>query len=276
MADLTTTSVIDTFMDADTASAAREAIAADPLSPLAEAEIAITNASTALTISRAHVITATTADQTNALPAASACAGMRVEIRISSTSTKFVTIDGNGSETIDGALTLVMRKNESATLFCDGTSWIKIASKFSPITISARDSGGDQSISSFAITTLNLSVAITDEHSNVDLTANTLTIPRSGYWNIYFKPSLYDFSTTSSEVDAAVNINSVDSVERDRRYVGYVGGGTATQCYPTLSATTFLNAGDVIKPTIFTGPASAKTLSGYSVYSVITLREIYS
>lgn len=101
----------------------------DMLSVLTAAEIAITNANTTLTIGRMHAITATSGATTNALPAASGNTDKFIGIRIVQTSTKLVTIDGNSSETIDGALTRIMHHGETAILHCDGTTWTKVAGK---------------------------------------------------------------------------------------------------------------------------------------------------
>jgi hypothetical protein len=57
------------------------------------------------------------------LPAAALNAGLLVTIK-ALTGTNDITVDGNASETIDGATTFVMTAdNEVLTLLCDGTSW---------------------------------------------------------------------------------------------------------------------------------------------------------
>lgn len=245
----------------------------DMLSTLTAAEISITTTVTA-TISRMHVCSGTTADYTVTLPAVSGNTGKFIGFRMAPGLTKFVTIDGASSETIDGATTRVMRANEAAILFCDGVTWTKVAGKSMPIVISARDNATDQTIGTTTIVTLDLAVVLTDMYSNVDTSANTITIPRVGTWQIYFKASLYDFSASTAEVDAAVNLNGTDNYQRDRRYVGFVGSGTGTQSYPTLNITVDLAVADVLKPTMYVGNVTAKTLASLAVYSVITLREI--
>jgi len=63
-----------------------------------------------------------TASMTVNLYAASGNAGRRITIK--STTTSSVTIDGNGAETIDGALTQVIDQQYMAlTLQCDGSNW---------------------------------------------------------------------------------------------------------------------------------------------------------
>ena len=57
-------------------------------------------------------------------PAATAGEGFKLVVKKSDTSSNAVTIDGDGSETIDGATTKVLRlPYQSAALVCDGTKW---------------------------------------------------------------------------------------------------------------------------------------------------------
>lgn len=58
------------------------------------------------------------------LPAASGLAGKRFVFKKVNTDFNKITIDPNGSETIDGATTYILNTpNESVVLVCDGTSW---------------------------------------------------------------------------------------------------------------------------------------------------------
>lgn len=100
---------------------------ADMLSVLTSAEIAVTGAVTA-TISRMHLCTGTSANYTVTLPAASGNAGKFIGFRMGTTSTltKLVTLDGNASETINGATTRPMWSNESVVIMCDGSNWFRI------------------------------------------------------------------------------------------------------------------------------------------------------
>lgn len=60
--------------------------------------------------------------------AASGNAGRRLTIKKTDASANAVTIDGNASETIDGALTLILSlRYEDAVLECDGSNWQVIA-----------------------------------------------------------------------------------------------------------------------------------------------------
>jgi hypothetical protein len=94
------------------------------------APIAITGAAT-LTIGRWHICTGTTADYTATLPAASGNANkfLGIIMGLPAALTKFITVDGNGAELIDGQAARIMWANEVAVLRCDGTGWTKLAGK---------------------------------------------------------------------------------------------------------------------------------------------------
>lgn len=105
----------------------------DLVSPLVDAEISISGATTA-TISRMHVCSGT-GPYTVTLPAASGNAGKFVGLRMAISLTGLVTIDGNSGETIDGVTTRIMWAGESCVLLCDGSDWFKVAGKTVPMTI---------------------------------------------------------------------------------------------------------------------------------------------
>lgn len=105
--------------------------ASDRLSILTAAEISITTTATA-TIGRMHVCSGTTSNYAVTLPAVSGNTGKFIGFRMAPGLTKFVTIDGDGTEEIDGALSRVMWANETCELFCDGSAWTKVAGKSIP------------------------------------------------------------------------------------------------------------------------------------------------
>lgn len=107
----------------------------DLLSALTAAEVSVTGTTT-LTSSafgRMHVCSGTSADYTVTLPPVSGNSGKIIGFRMASGLTKLVTLDGDGTEAIDGETTRVLWKNESAVLLCDGTAWTKIAGKSIPM-----------------------------------------------------------------------------------------------------------------------------------------------
>jgi len=70
------------------------------------------------------LVDASSAAVTMTLPSAASTNGQQFIIKKTDSSSNTVTIDGNGSETIDGDTTLVINfQYDSATLVSDGTSW---------------------------------------------------------------------------------------------------------------------------------------------------------
>jgi hypothetical protein len=105
---------------------------ADLLSTLNNSEISVTGAVTA-TLSTMHVASGTSADYTITLPTAIGNTGKLMGFRMASGLTKIVTLDANGTELIDGALTRPMWANEACLLLSDGSNWFKIAGKSIPM-----------------------------------------------------------------------------------------------------------------------------------------------
>jgi hypothetical protein len=71
-----------------------------------------------------YPVSASGAARTVTLPAASGMAGKVVEVKKTDSTTNVVVVDGNGSETIDGALIFVLYvPYQSIRLVCDGSNW---------------------------------------------------------------------------------------------------------------------------------------------------------
>lgn len=152
--------------------------AGDLLSTLTAAEISVTGATTA-TVSRMHVCSGTSADYTVTLPAASGNAGKLIGFRMSPALTRFVTLDGNASETIDGATTRVMWAQETAILLCDGSNWFKVAGRSIPLLCSiANTGGGTQSIGNNSVTQVTLPNTLADNSGRMADTASNRIVPK--------------------------------------------------------------------------------------------------
>ena len=99
----------------------------DGLAPLRLPEISITGTTTLTTanLGRQHVCSGTSANYTVNLPAAAQWAGQYLTLRMAQQAlTKFVTLDPNGSETLDGATTEVFWAGEAITLYSDGSNLV--------------------------------------------------------------------------------------------------------------------------------------------------------
>ncbi len=95
---------------------------------LIPAEIAITGAVTLTSAAwgKSYVCSGTSTDYTIVLPTAVGHAGERISIRMADALTKLVTLDGNGSETLNLALTRIQWAGESCVLLSDGANLVTV------------------------------------------------------------------------------------------------------------------------------------------------------
>ncbi len=122
----------------------------------------------------------TSANYTVNLPAASGNTGKFIGIRIASTATKLFTIDANGSETIDGALTRIMWAGESALLYCDGANWSKVAGKTIPMRAAMRITAS-QNILDTTLTKVSFDATDVDNTGTMaDTSGHVITARRPG------------------------------------------------------------------------------------------------
>ena len=155
---------------------------------------------TSTAFGKIHVCTGTTADYTIILPAASGNTGKIITFQMSNALTKLVTLDGNASETIDGSLTRIMWANEAATLYCNGTSWTKIAGKSVPMNVLLYKTGGNQSVGSGVATKLTLETlgANTAPAAMYDTSLSRIKIVRPGLYNITHSGRITNISTSTN------------------------------------------------------------------------------
>ena len=99
---------------------------------LGQSELVINSAAT-LTAGRAHVCMTAAANYTVTLPTAASASGRLLSIRIDAANTRLVTVKGNGTENIDGQNTRIMWSGETATLYSNGTYWMKVSGKSIPM-----------------------------------------------------------------------------------------------------------------------------------------------
>jgi hypothetical protein len=97
-----------------------EEVARFPMPLFAPVE-AKTSAYTTTAADRGRLIDCTLTFTVTLLPVATAGAGFLQPIKNSGTG--FITVDADGSETIDGALTLILAPGDSALLHCTGSAW---------------------------------------------------------------------------------------------------------------------------------------------------------
>lgn len=133
---------------------------------------------------RMHHCTGTSADYPVTLPPVSGNSGKYIGFIMAAGLTRFVTLDGNASETIDGALTRVMWAQETALLYCDGSTWIKNGGKQRALYCHMAPSANATLVSGNELkSTLNATIA--DNSTRMaDTSAGRMTVRRPGIYNL--------------------------------------------------------------------------------------------
>jgi hypothetical protein len=175
----------------------------DIVSTLVETEVVITAAAT-LQLNKMHVCAGTTADYTVTLPAASGNAGKIIGVRMSVLLTKYVTIDGNGTELIDGSQTRIMWAGESAILLCDGVGWSKISGKSIPMAGQLYNSA----LSLFAANTATKIATNSSDWGNLaDTTNQRLVVGRTGRYILLQECVMNSTNATATYVEMRIYLN---------------------------------------------------------------------
>ena len=160
----------------------------DLLSDLVSAEVSVSSATTltSTAFGKMHLVSGSS-DYTITLPAASGNSGKIIGLRI--TGSALFTIDGNGSEEIDGELTRVMWENESAILLCNGTGWTKIAGKSIPFRSIARKDD-TQSFANASEVKMTFNIIEGNYSPLYDTSNHRFILPREGVYQININTAL--------------------------------------------------------------------------------------
>jgi hypothetical protein len=185
----------------------------DLLSTLTSSDVSVTGTATltSTAFGKMHVCSGTASNYTVTLPAVSGNTGKIIGFRMSTGLTKLVTIEGDGSETIDGALNRVMWKNEVAILQCDGISWIKIAGKTIPFTYFAHPSGDNTSVT-VTDKIVPVNTLVTDNSGLMhDSVNNRAKILRSNLYDVAYTIVWATGGSTLGHRQARAHVNGVAS-----------------------------------------------------------------
>ena len=237
----------------------------DILSSLVSSEVSITAATTltSTAFGKMHVCSGTTADYTVGLPAVSGNAGKIIGFRMASSLTKLITLDGNGTETIDGELIRTMWARETAILMCDGTEWIKIAGKSIPFNIRLQLQDNNdaldraQQISSDAMTKVLHNEFLASVPSLYNTSNSTVIISREGTYNIIANTQ-WDASSpwSASRVLNRVFVNNAEAL------FGEMAMTSGTYLGAALPGVLILQPGDVLYHAVYQTSGSNQYLYG--------------
>lgn len=217
-------------------------------------EISVTTTTTA-TIGRMHHCTGTTSDYTVTLPPASGNTGKLIGFRMGSASglTKLVTIDGDGTETIDGQTTRIMWATETAILMCDGSNWHKISGKSVPMQVMLQRSTvtGDQSISASTWTPCATTELIFGTTLMEDAANDRITIVRPGKY--LCAASFYMAGTTITTAYGTIGKNQASNSQ----VLANIAGDSTT-AYGSVSTTYSCAVGDYIVASTYIAATSPR------------------
>lgn len=122
-------------------------------------------------------------DGTVVLPPVSASKGKGLVVCIDGGMNALATLDGNASETINGAASRVMWKHEVAELWCNGSEWKKVGGLTMPMSAGIYLSANQTFAASatWDLTTINLDTSMftPSVYSMVDTANKRLVIPRT-------------------------------------------------------------------------------------------------
>lgn len=164
------------------------------------------------------------------LPAAASNSGKMYYIKKTDSSANTVTVDGNSSETIDGASTFVLRlQNECIQITSDGTNWIIVGSHGQKVYLLYTNNGGTALTA--GTTNTDFSTVVVDTHSA--WSGTVFTAPVAGFYNFFGNVSI----TTTINTDWRLFIGGVEKLAAI--------GSTATQSQRTVGPFSwYMAAGD--------------------------------
>lgn len=216
-----------------------------------------------------HVCSGTTADYTVTLPAVSGNAGKYLGIRMATGLTKLVTLDGNASEAIDGALTRVMWEQEAAILLCDGSNWFKIAGKARPMYCRMYRSTNQTGITTSTVVKILVNGTTQDNTGAMaDITNSRINIKRSALYTA-IGTIMYNAPPAAKDYEALTD-NSTSVGISQGAIPMYTSAGYPT---PSASGSIFLDAGDNVKLSAYHNAGTDQSSYGGSLYTWFSVAE---
>ena len=188
------------------------------------------------------------------IAAATAGSGFKIGIKKTDSSANVVTIDANGTETIDGQLTYALSNQyEDVFLVCDGSTWhiqdtlLASATINSSIRVGTANGNGstNTAIRRFSSTISSVGTDIT--YADSATLGASFTINKNGCYAISYadqsNTTQYGFGISKNSTQLSTSIASITAA--DRLIIAY----TANNGAPSVACVTvILSSGDVIRP----------------------------
>jgi hypothetical protein len=204
------------------------------------------------------------ADYTLVLPTAASVAGKYLAFRMSTALTKFVTLDGSSTQTIDGELTRIMWAGESCVLVSDGSNWFKVFGKSIPMYARVRATS-TQDIATATSTEVELGTSVYDNTGAMVSTAgNSIFTKRPGLYDITGYIRFPAFSNAATNVQGVLLVDATGIGNIDLQSLANTNAITLnpnTLAYPLIAGqevtmNVYQNSGD----TATTGSALANLI----------------
>lgn len=200
----------------------------------------------------------TVADYTVNLPTAVGNTGSILYFSALTTLTKLVTLDGNSSETINGATTKVLWAGEAIGLISDGSNWSVVFIQNRPMYAAIRNTANQSGVSSATFTKVTLGTLVEDNFGTIADTANSkMTIRRAGRYRVTVTTAWSNISAANANrMIAGIYLNG--SFQFGKEEAGLVGGFNVV----TATRVMTLAVGDFIENYAYQNSGNSQSLFG--------------
>ncbi len=169
--------------------------------------VATITASTTLTLDQEVVLCNNSSNITVTLPTASGISGKTYTLKKIGNNTATVTIDAAGSETIDGATTLLLYlRYDSIAIASDGSNWLIVADGLQPHGVGISRATA-QSITSHTATKVLYGTVVFDPASLADIANSRIVIKRAGRYDIQAFATLIASGNIIELLNGAILVN---------------------------------------------------------------------
>lgn len=201
----------------------------------------------------------TSANITLTLPAVSGNTNKMLLVVVDATATKLVTLDGNGSENIDGASTRIMHNGESALLQVTSTQHVKLSGVTIPMTCLMAPSG-TTSVASGSAVKIGLNTTVVDNSGLMADTSNTrINIVRPNNYIVAAYVRASGLNTNTARWISATYKNNVTSNFFTQSECSGLNGAFVGSVAPVVVP---LVSGDYIELYAFQTSGSTQTAGG--------------
>jgi len=231
----------------------------------------VSGATTLTTSNFGQMIFVSGGGYTITLPTAVGNTGGLIYFQFTNSVSSLITLDPNGSETIDGSLTQLFWAKESCVIISDGSNWNFNYVKRIPMSAGLYSNADQTSIPTSTLTKVATNTLIYDNYGSLASTVNQkITIARTGRYrvvgNVWFlNPG------TSARNACAIYINGVVVIPHQSTESS--NGATSASSTAWINYDFDLNTGDYLE---FYGTHAASSNNGtFKVNSGFTIREIF-